>query len=95
MLDGKLDTLLAVHEWGSFTRAAERLSLTQPAVSHQIGQIEEELGIKIFHRRKGELKLTPEGEIAIQYARRIKALYQRMQQKIAEEKEKLMKRNTP
>ena len=91
MLDGKLDTLLAVHEWGSFTRAAERLSLTQPAVSHQISQIEDELGIKIFHRRKGELKLTPEGEIAIQYARRIKALYQRMQQKIAEEKENLMK----
>ena len=91
MLDGKLDTLLTVYELGSFTRAAERLSLTQPAVSHQIGQIEEELGIKIFHRRRGDLKLTTEGEIAIKYARRIKALYQRMQQKIEDEKEQLTK----
>ncbi len=91
MLDGKLETLLAVYELGSFTRAAERLSLTQPAVSHQISQMEEELGIKIFHRTKGALKLTPEGEITLKYARRMKALYQRMQQKIAEEKEQLMK----
>ena len=91
MLDSKLDTLLTVHELASGTRAAERLSLTQPAVSHQISKLEDELGIQIFHRRKGELKLTPEGEIAIKYARRIKALYQRMQQKIIDEKERLMK----
>ena len=89
MLGDKLDTLLTVYELGSFTRAAEKLSLTQPAVSHQISQIEDALGVKIFHRRKGELKLTPEGEIAVRYARRIKALYARMLQRISDEREML------
>ncbi|MEA4883806.1 MAG: LysR family transcriptional regulator [Clostridia bacterium] len=85
MLDVKLETLLTVHEMGSFTRAAERLSLTQPAVSHHISQIEQDLGIKVFHRKKRGLKLTPEGEIVIKYAKRIKALYQNMQRSILDE----------
>ena len=81
MLDSKLETLLTVYEKNSFTRAAEELSLTQPAVSHHINLLEQELQIKIFYRRsKGALKLTPEGEIVIRYAKRIKALYLRMQQ---------------
>ena len=83
MVDPKLETLLTVYEKESFTRAAEALSLTQPAVSHHINLLEKELGIKIFYRRsKGALQLTPDGEIVIRYATRIQALYQRMQQKI-------------
>ena len=83
MVDPKLETLLTVYEKGSFTRAAEALSLTQPAVSHHINLLEKELGIKIFYRRsKGALQLTPDGEIVVRYATRIQALYQRMQQKI-------------
>ena len=83
MLDPKLETLLTVYEKGSFTRAAEALSLTQPAVSHHITQLEKELQVKIFYRRsKGALQLTPDGEIVVRYATRIQALYQRMQQKI-------------
>ena len=61
MLDGKLDTLLTVYELGSFTRAAERLSLTQPAVSHQIGQIEEELGSSFPLVRMIKDQLDPNG----------------------------------
>lgn len=53
MLDPKVRTLLAVVETGSFTKAAGLLSLTQPAVSHHIGQLEQELGIRIFIREKG------------------------------------------
>ena len=83
MLDPKLETLLTVYEKGSFTRAAEALSLTQPAVSHHINQLEKDLHVKIFYRRsKGALQLTPDGEIVVRYATRIQALYQRMQQKI-------------
>lgn len=82
MLDAKLDTLLAVCEKNNFTRAAEELSLTQPAVSHHINALEEELGVKIFHRGKGDLKLTPEGEIVVKYAKRIKALYEKLQEKL-------------
>ncbi len=83
MLDPKLETLLSVYEKGNFTRAAEALSLTQPAVSHHITQLEKELQVKIFYRRsRGALQLTPEGEIVVRYATRIRALYQRMLQKI-------------
>ncbi len=75
MISAKMETLLAVVEYQSFTRAAEALSLTQPAVSHHISQLEEELGAPLFIRGKGWIKLTPEGEIAVKYARRIKAQY--------------------
>ena len=74
MLDAKLETLLAVSEYQNFTRAAEALSLTQPAVSHHIALLEQQLGVTLFVRGRGALKLTPEGEIAVRYARRFKAL---------------------
>lgn len=78
MLGGKALTLLAVVENRSFTRAAEALSLTQPAVSHHIKQLEEELGTPIFVRGRAGLKLTPQGEIVVQYARRLKSLNEKM-----------------
>lgn len=85
MLDVKLDTLLTVAECKSFTKAAEILSLTQPAVSNHISQLEEECNAKLFIRGKGGLKLTAEGEIAVTYARRLKALHEKMLSKIADE----------
>ena len=75
MLGIKMKTLLAVVEQGSFTRAAEALSLTPPAVSHHISQLEDELGVPLFVRDRGRLKLTPEGEIAVKYAKRLTAIY--------------------
>ncbi len=86
MIDPKLETLLKVHETNSFTRAAEQLSLTQPAVSQHIRQLEKDLNVKIFNRVEKSLKLTSEGEIVIKYAKRIKMLYDNMQQKIHDEK---------
>ena len=80
MIDPKLETLLTVRDTGSFTRAAEVLSLTQPAVSQHVRQLERELGVRLFNRGEGGLKATPEGEIALKYAARIKALYQNMEQ---------------
>ena len=74
MLDSKIITLLALEKEGSFTRAAQKLSLTQPAVSHHIRLLEEEFGIKIFYSDKKKLRPTPEGEILIQYARRAMGL---------------------
>lgn len=78
MLSIKLKTLLAVAEHKNFTKAAEQLYLTQPAVSHHIAQLEKELGATLFNRGKGGLKLTEKGEIAVRYAKRVAALYERM-----------------
>ena len=61
MVDAKVDTLLTVAEQKNFTKAAQLLSLTQPAVSHQINQLEQELQVSLFIRKKGDLLLTPEG----------------------------------
>ena len=91
MLDPKIETLLMVNETLNFTRAGERLSLTQPAVSQHIGHLEKELGIKIFNRTKGDLLLTAEGEIVVIYAKRMQALYNKMKQNIKDEKRQLTK----
>ena len=84
MLDQKVYTLLAVAEQKSFTKAAELLSLTQPAVSHHISQLETELGVKIFSRGKGELRITPEGEIIIRCAKRMSAMNDRLRSDLAD-----------
>ena len=68
VFDMKVKTLLAVIEAGSYTKAAQKLNLTQPAVSHQIRLLENEFDIKIFYRSKNKLKLTPQGKILVQYA---------------------------
>ena len=78
MLSTKLQTVLAVAEHKNFTRAAETLNMTQPAVSHHIKQLEQEVGAPLFLRSKTGLLLTPQGEIVVSYARRMKALNERM-----------------
>ena len=82
MLDFKLDTLLAVAEKQSYTKASEALSLTQPAVSHQIRLLEDELGAKLFTRNGGKFVPTKEGEIAVRYAYRLKGLDSSMKEEI-------------
>ncbi len=86
MLNPKLHSLLKVAQLKSYTEAARQLSLTQPAVSQHIHQLEEELGIKIFDRVNNELIITPEGEIALHYAERMHTLYENMKTAITNER---------
>lgn len=74
LTDNKVRTFISLTETRSYTQTAKKLGLTQPAVSHQISQLESEYGIKIFDRVKGKLKLTPQGEIIYKYAVRAEAL---------------------
>ncbi|MGI6003955.1 MAG: LysR substrate-binding domain-containing protein [Christensenellales bacterium] len=74
MLDVKIETLLIVADTLNFTRAAKELSLTQPAVSQHIKALETQLKVTLFSRREKELRPTEEGEIVIEYARKMKAL---------------------
>lgn len=67
----QLRTFRAVAETLNFTRAAERLNLTQSAVSHQIKALETELDEPLFIRAKGGVKLSQAGKIALDYAVRI------------------------
>ncbi len=54
--------LLKVVEVGSFTKAADLLGYTQPALSQMIASLEKELSIKILYRSRYGIRLTPEGE---------------------------------
>lgn len=78
MLDQKLKTLIAVAEEKSFTKASLKLSLTQPAVSHQIQLLEEEYNVKIINRGKKEITLTREGEVIVNFAKKFKAMKEQM-----------------
>ena len=86
MIDTRLLSVLAVYETGSFTRAAERLSLSQPAVSQHIRQLENELNVHIFERVRGSLRLTREGDIIVKFARRMQALTNNMLEALANER---------
>lgn len=61
MLDPRWNTFLAVCETMNYTRAAERLCLTQPAVTHHIRHLEEHYGCRLFTYEGKVLRLTPEG----------------------------------
>ena len=86
MVDSRLYSLLKVAEYGNYTRAAEQLSLTQPAVSQHIRSLEDELKIRIFERVNHKLCITREGEIVLKYAKRILALVSNLHRELNNEK---------
>src|SRR5918992_4387411 len=65
----RLSYFLAVAEEEQFTRAAERVSVAQPAVSAQIRRLEAELGEPLFHRDQRAVRLTAAGEALLPHAR--------------------------
>lgn len=67
----QLEMFKAIVETGSFTRAGERLFVSQSAISRQIKLLEEELGDQIFKRIHRRIYLTATGEILLQYTLRI------------------------
>ena len=58
----------------NFSRAAEELLLTQPAVTQQIKALEDEFGVSLFDRSGGRITLTPAGHALLPYAEELKAL---------------------
>lgn len=61
----QLRTFVTVAKLGHLTRAAERLHLTQPAVSGHIKALEQELGVALFQREHSGMSLTREGELLL------------------------------
>ena len=67
----QLESLRAIAETGSFHAAADRLGLTQPAISRQIAKLEQELGDAVVLRSRPRATLTPAGELVVDAATRI------------------------
>jgi DNA-binding transcriptional LysR family regulator len=74
MADRRIQVFHAVAKHLSFTKAAEALFMTQPAVTFQIRQLEDQFNTRLFDRAHGSISLTPAGVIALDYAERIVAL---------------------
>jgi LysR family carnitine catabolism transcriptional activator len=64
-----IEFVVAVAEHRSFTRAAEAVHISQPSLSHAIGEIEETLGTPLFHRLGRSVSLTSAGEAFVESAR--------------------------
>ena len=74
----------AVATHHSFSRAAEALDITQPAVSIQIQELEKSLGATLFHRRSRGLRLTEVGETVMAYSQQIFSLSSKLLETIQE-----------
>ena len=66
-----LNAFIAIAELGSFSEAAERLHLTQPAVSKRIASLEQQLGVRLFDRLGREVSLTEAGRALLPRAYQI------------------------
>ena len=73
-----LNTFMQTAELNSFTRAAEKLGYSQPTISFQIKQLEQELGVQLFERIGHTVSLTQKGREILSYAQRIVQLSDEM-----------------
>ncbi len=78
----ELECFLAVVREKNFTKAAQQLYTSQPALSRTIARMEEKAGAQLLERKRGSLELTHAGEIVAHYAQNISAEYGHMQDEL-------------
>lgn len=71
MINETLHTFISVTKNGSFNKAAEKLSLTAPAVMKQMNSLEKSVGVPLFERTNRGIRLTPAGESFLKDAKTI------------------------
>lgn len=84
MADRRLQVFYTVAKQLSFTKAAELLFMTQPAVTFQVKQLEEHFNTRLFERSHSKITLTPAGRLAMEYAERILNLTSEMETRLME-----------
>ena len=67
----QLENIVAIAEERSISRAAERLFISQPALSQQVSKLEARLGVPLFSRDKQGLSLTQAGKVYVENAKKI------------------------
>lgn len=77
MIDFTIKVFLTVARMNSFTKAAEVLNCSQPAVTHQIKNLESLLKTRLFNRDQNRIELTSAGKTFLRYSEQIHHLYQR------------------
>jgi predicted ATPase/DNA-binding transcriptional LysR family regulator len=86
-VEARLRAFAAVARTGSFSRAAEELYVSQPAVSKHVASLEAELGARLFDRSRAGVTLTPAGESLADYVLRAEALLANARRALAAEPE--------
>ena len=81
-MEQEMKYVYMVYSCGSFSKAAEKLYITQPALSLAIRRVEEQLGARLFDRSSKSLKLTEAGEIYIAKYYRIRDLEKELEQQL-------------
>jgi len=71
MLTTDLRIFLSVHTAGSLSAAARQLDLAPMQISRRVAALEQEMGVRLFHRTTRSVSLTTEGEAFLPYARQI------------------------
>ena len=84
MSDRRLQVFQTVARLLSFTKAAEELHMTQPAVTFQVRQLEEQFNTRLFDRTHNRISLTEAGERVYEYANQIFDLYAQMDNAVRE-----------
>lgn len=84
MADRRLQVFHTVARLLSFTKAAETLHMTQPAVTFQIRQLEEHFNTRLFDRTHNRISLTTAGDRVFEYANKIISLYSEMENNVRE-----------
>lgn len=84
-----LNYFLAIAREENITRAAQQLHVTQPTLSRQIAQLEEELGVKLFVRSNHNIILTEDGMLLKRRAQELLALADKTKQDFLHKKENL------
>jgi DNA-binding transcriptional LysR family regulator len=79
----QIRTFLWVARLGGFRKAAERLNLSQPAVSTRISNLEQELRVQLFERGAGQLVLTKQGTLLRSYAEQMLFVEEEIKQRVA------------
>ena len=82
-----LKYFLTIAREENITRAAEQLHITQPTLSRQIMQLEEELGVRLFQRNRVNVVLTEEGRLLRRRAQEILELADKAEQEIIQNRE--------
>jgi Transcriptional regulator len=78
----QMEAIISLMEEGSFSRAAKRMFLTQPALTKNIKNAEDCIGVRLANRSSSGVSLTPEGKILYNYAKRVVKLRDEAKEKI-------------
>lgn len=84
MISPNYSYFLQIAECRSISRAAERLYISQPALTKYLRNLEEDLGIRLFTRTQGELKITDAGKYFYEYVQRVQNEERNLRTRIAE-----------